>query len=61
MQPPYFEDNQWSSGISGGARKQMKMSRQDQGFRISGGFNIAFSKIAVVLALACICKHVKLV
>jgi hypothetical protein len=39
----------------------MKMSRQDQGFRISGGFNIAFSKIAVVLGLACICKPVKLV
>ena len=67
-QPPYFEDNQWSLGISGGSWKQMKMSRQDQGFWISGGLNIALSKFAVVFgfqsqshSIACICETVKLV
>lgn len=67
-QPTYFEDNQWSLGISGESRKQMKMSRQDQDFWISGGLNIALSKFAIVLGfqsqghnIACICEIVKLV
>lgn len=45
----------------------MKMIRQDQGFWISGGSNIALSKIAIVFgfqnqghSIVCICKTVKL-